>query len=298
MIDQPLGRRGVARRSAVRSASRAIALAVVDVRPRDAVSRRRGARSPRSARARSSPAERRAPGERDQPRALGRPPLRWLGRVSYAWYLWHWPLVGLGAVLDRDIGVAGKLAWSAVALVLAWITYPPSSEPARDGTLSRNPDTLGRTSGARREHAAALVAHGAMNAAERRVAQPDQRAFAAARDDRMSHDCWAATVEDEKGPCEFGDATRTTVVARSATRTPSIGWAGSIAWAREHGWRIVAMVKGGCPVADMPELMHARLKRYYRECTRYREAMLAAHHRDAAGGGDPLELGSLHPARW
>jgi len=34
------------------------------------------------------------------------------------------------------------------------------------------------------------------------------------------------------------------------------------------------MVKGGCPVADMPKLVNARFKRFYHECTRYREAML------------------------
>src|SRR5204863_9079599 len=46
--------------------------------------------------------------------------LQWLGRMSYAWYLWHWPLVGLGGVIDPTIGVAGRLVWSAFALGLAW----------------------------------------------------------------------------------------------------------------------------------------------------------------------------------
>jgi hypothetical protein len=34
------------------------------------------------------------------------------------------------------------------------------------------------------------------------------------------------------------------------------------------------MVKGGCPVADMSEFGSQRSERYYRECARYREAML------------------------
>ena len=27
---------------------------------------------------------------------------------------------------------------------------------------------------------------------------------------------------------------------------------------KERGWKIVAMVKGGCPVADVPEMLHPR----------------------------------------
>jgi hypothetical protein len=121
---------------------------------------------------------------------------------------------------------------------------------------------------------AALVAHGALRAAERGAARPEQRVLASARTDRMQHDCWATTVEDERGPCEFGDRTSSaTIVLLGDSHAEH--WLGGLDRAgRERGWKIVAMVKGGCPVADMPELMNARLKRYYHECTRYRAAML------------------------
>jgi hypothetical protein len=41
-----------------------------------------------------------------------------------------------------------------------------------------------------------------------------------------------------------------------------------------HGWKVVAMVKPACPVADIPELVNGRLKRRYTECTSWRRAML------------------------
>jgi peptidoglycan/LPS O-acetylase OafA/YrhL len=207
-------------------------------------------------------------------RALSASPLRWLGRLSYAWYLWHWPLVGIGAVLDREMGVAGRLSWSATALALAWLTYRVIEQSARDGRLSRISTSRLAPAAFIVSVTAALLAHGAMRVAERRVALPDQRIFAAARQDRMQHDCWATTVEDEKGPCEFGDVhSSATLVLLGDSHAEH--WLGGLDRAgRERGWKIVAMVKGGCPVADMPELMNARLKRYYHECTRYREAML------------------------
>jgi peptidoglycan/LPS O-acetylase OafA/YrhL len=207
-------------------------------------------------------------------RALAVDPLRWLGRVSYAWYLWHWPLLGFGAVLDPTTGLAARLALAAFALGPAWITYRFIERPARGGALSRIPDAWVAPAALVASVVVALVAHGAMNAARRRAGQPDQRAFAAARVDRVAPDCWAATVEGAKDSCEFGDRGSSTVVALLGD-SHAQHWLGGLDQAgREHHWRIVAMVKGGCPVADMSELGSGRFTRYYRECARYREAML------------------------
>jgi peptidoglycan/LPS O-acetylase OafA/YrhL len=74
-------------------------------------------------------------------RVLSAPWLTWLGRTSYAWYLWHWPLVGVAAVLYPAIGVWGRLGWSAAALVLAWLTHRFIEAPVRNGStvLARVP---------------------------------------------------------------------------------------------------------------------------------------------------------------
>jgi peptidoglycan/LPS O-acetylase OafA/YrhL len=205
-------------------------------------------------------------------RALGVSPLRWLGRVSYAWYLWHWPLLGLAAVLDPGIGVAGRVAWAALALAPAWLTYRCVERPARSGA-SRIADRWVAPAALAASVLAALVAHGAMRSAQHRIAQPDQRPFALARIDRIAPECWSNTAEDTKH-CEFGDAGATTVVALLGDSHAQHWLSGLDRAGREHHWRIDAMVKGGCPVADMSELGSARFTRYYRECARYREAML------------------------
>jgi peptidoglycan/LPS O-acetylase OafA/YrhL len=207
-------------------------------------------------------------------RALGVEPLRWLGRLSYAWYLWHWPLVGLGEVLDPGIGVAGRLAWSALGLLLAWPTYRLVERPARVGALARMPNRWIAPAALAASVGAALLAHFAMRHAERRIATTVQREFAAARGDRMTHACWANTIEDARTPCMLGDPGARTVIALLGDSHAEHWLAGLDRAGREHGWRIDAMVKGGCPVADMAEQGSARFARYYRECARYREAML------------------------
>lgn len=205
--------------------------------------------------------------------ALSAAPLQWLGRMSYGWYLWHWPLVGIGGVLNPFIGVTGKLAWSALALALAWLTYRLVETPAREGKISRLPArdiAVGAFIGTL---AVALAAHLAAGTADRQAHSPDQRAYAAAREDRMAHDCWQNTVETLKGPCVFGDQrASTTLVLLGDSHAEH--WLGGLDRAgREHGFRIVAMVKGGCPFADVT-VIRPRVKQQYRECTRFRAAML------------------------
>lgn len=207
-------------------------------------------------------------------RLLSARALQWFGRVSYSWYLWHWPLVGIGAVIDWRIGVAGRLAWSAVALVLAALTHRFVEVPARSGPLARvRPEFLAAGAIAT-SFLAAFMAYGALMIAQRRVATPEQRPFAFARDDHMDHDCWGSMLTDATGTCVFGDPSSRTVVvllgdSHAEHWLPAMDRIG-----REHHWKVFAMVKPACPVSDMPELLNARLKRAYVECTEWRRRML------------------------
>ena len=200
--------------------------------------------------------------------------LRWFGRLSYSWYLWHWPLVGLGAVLDWNIGTLGRLGWSLVALGLAVLTERFIETPFRDTKRYRDRPHVAMAIGLAASAAMLLIAVMSMGLAARRTSTPAQRAIAFAREDGMRHDCWGSLVENATGPCEFGDRSSRTVVflmgdSHAEHWLPAIDRIG-----RARGWKIVATIKPGCPVADVPQLMNARLKRAYDECTTWRRATL------------------------
>ena len=70
--------------------------------------------------------------ERGVGRALSRPVMRTIGRVSYSWYLWHWPALLLApALLGHSLGLAGRLVAAGVSFVLAVLTLGLIENPIR-----------------------------------------------------------------------------------------------------------------------------------------------------------------------
>jgi peptidoglycan/LPS O-acetylase OafA/YrhL len=207
-------------------------------------------------------------------RALAFRPFQWLGSVSYAWYLWHWPLVGIAGVINPRISPWGKLLWCVGALALAWITCRYVEQPSRNGRLAGLPSKR-VTIGAFAATIVMLVfAQASLMIAERTTKNPAQQRYADARESRVDHGCWGTSAMSAQRPCEFGDTkSSTTVVLFGDSHAEH--WFGALDKAgKERGWKIVVMVMGGCPVPQLETFIRARTKRHYHECTLYREAAM------------------------
>jgi peptidoglycan/LPS O-acetylase OafA/YrhL len=74
-------------------------------------------------------------------RILSLPPMRAVGRASYSWYLWHWPVLVLAApLLGHSLGLAGRLVTVLLSGVLAVITLHVIENPFRFAdSLRRSP---------------------------------------------------------------------------------------------------------------------------------------------------------------
>ena len=72
-------------------------------------------------------------------RMLGTAPFRWLGRLSYSMYLWHWPILVLAAESEgrTTLPLPQTMGWLVVALLAAMITYTLVENPIRHARFLR-----------------------------------------------------------------------------------------------------------------------------------------------------------------
>lgn len=195
-----------------------------------------------------------------------------IGRVSYSWYLWHWPVLVLGATLLPGDSLAARVALAAIALGIALASYHFIEAPIRRSQWwgSRPRVTLGAAGAA-----ILAVCVGVSVWASRLPVwgqSPEQQQFTAIRSDlpeiyAFECDDWyhsAAVRQCVVGPA---DAVKTAVVMGDSV---ALQWYPALAKAfTKPGWRLVVVTKSACPMVDEP-VFYARIGRRYTECETWR----------------------------
>ncbi|MDH6247286.1 peptidoglycan/LPS O-acetylase OafA/YrhL [Mycobacterium sp. OTB74] len=70
---------------------------------------------------------------------LGTSPMRAVGRISYSWYLWHWPVLVLAPfLLGHALGLAERIIAALLSAGLAWLTLRYLENPLRFSPKIRN----------------------------------------------------------------------------------------------------------------------------------------------------------------
>ncbi len=69
---------------------------------------------------------------------LANKPMVWIGLISYPLYLWHWPLLTFAHLRAGETPAwTIQLAWVALSVLLAWLTYRLIEKPVRFGQFNR-----------------------------------------------------------------------------------------------------------------------------------------------------------------
>ena len=209
-------------------------------------------------------------------RWLSARPLQGLGKVSYSWYLWHWPILLLGAQIDPDAPLAVRLALALLALLLAVLSYRLVESPIRRsrGLLARPYTVIGTALGLM------LLANvGAItwyNDVSAWLQAPRQQQLAAASVDApviysMGCDTWYRSAK--VNVCGFGPAN---AAHTAVLMGDSVGaqWFPAVQRAFERpGWRLLVITKSSCPMVD-GTMFYPRIGSDYTVCSTWRARAL------------------------
>ena len=203
---------------------------------------------------------------------LSTTPMQGIGRVSYAWYLWHWPTLLLGlSVFDpaNPLQIAGLVALS---FVLALISCRLVEAPLR-----RSPTLHARPRFVLSGGVAMMLVALATSVLWNRQAidwaqQPDQARYLKARADGpaiydLGCDDWYRSARVRF--CAFGqeDARHTVVLMGDSIAGQ---WFPAVAKVFDRpDWRLLVLTKSSCPMVDKP-LFDSRIGREYTECAQWR----------------------------
>lgn len=211
--------------------------------------------------------------------ALSVGPAQHLGRLSYSVYLWHWPLLILGAAaVERELSLGGRLALVACAIPLSILSYRYIEQPFR--TSRRLANRPGMTIAVALTSTFTLVVAILMastvwedrplHAGPAEAAQPltvppvfveqvpvnlspSLRGADADLPVVYAQGCHLDWEQSEPQPCELGvvDSDRTMALfgdSHAAQWVPALE-----AYARDRGVRLETQTKRSCPSVDMPK---------------------------------------------
>jgi peptidoglycan/LPS O-acetylase OafA/YrhL len=204
-------------------------------------------------------------------------PVQYLGEISYAWYLWHWPFVVFALAIWPDLGWGSLVAATLVSLIPTVVSHVLVEDPIRHSKGLRLRPGRALAIGAVCSVCAAAVGLGLSNdRLDVEVVPGDQVAGAAivrepgvipreVRVSRIAPDPLAASEDRARlyadgcfswknrvrqPPCVYGDpdSSRSVVLfgdSRAMSYFPAVEQV-----ARRRDWRLVGLTRGDCTPAQ------------------------------------------------
>jgi peptidoglycan/LPS O-acetylase OafA/YrhL len=225
-------------------------------------------------------------------------PMRHIGRVSYSWYLWHWPFLVFAAALFGPLSVGAGLALVALAWVPSVASHALIEDPVRRArSLARLPNRailLGAACTGVAVLSGLLVANLQPSFQTAKISdvkgaaalpeqpQPQQTAAAVrpnplrARADRSRafyEGCLVGIEGTHSDRCLYGDPNGARTLILFGDSHAMQYFAPMEALAEAHHWRLITLTKAECTPGEV-KIRSMVADREYSQCDAWRESAL------------------------
>jgi peptidoglycan/LPS O-acetylase OafA/YrhL len=203
--------------------------------------------------------------------ALNNPPMQLFGRLSYSWYLWHWPVLVL-ARRNWNLNLWGTLAGALGSLLLAAATHRLIENPIRFHPRLASRPWLSLALAGCATSACVGLSVGCYYAVHWFENQQTRQVWNLIRTKPGVYDdgCQLNLLQMRSPGCVYGDAASSRTLVLFGDSHASQWFPPLQAIAEEKHWKLVVRTKVACtPVAVMP--YDDRHHRDYRECAAWRD---------------------------
>lgn len=213
-------------------------------------------------------------------------PMTAIGRVSYGWYLWHWPCLILAGVwfpssaenaelgIDSGPQVSVRIIAVVISFLLSVATYRLVEQPVRTSRVLNGSASVSIVSGL--AMVATVVATTFLLLPNTDTAHVALSPGKARADTGAVPNCFItfeSTNVDSK--CIFGDPRGDKTVALIGDSHAAHWYSAMDAYAKAKHWKLLYWTKPACAIADV-NLYTAVFKREYTECVTWRKNVFAA----------------------
>lgn len=203
--------------------------------------------------------------------------LQYLGKLSYSWYLWHWPVLLFAVACVPTLGWQGRLAACLVALILAHAAFFVLEQPVRVSSYLMARPALSLCLAAVIPVIGVSTAGLVQRTSNRALRVGEQELFqAASRDSRRLFDAKCLTLAggSRLKQCEYGETGSSAAVVLFGDSHAEHWFPAIEPIARERHWKLITLLKASCPAAEV-DVFSSVLKRPDRECSLWRERALS-----------------------